>query len=184
MAHMATSGRGSTPVVMRVVCSAWYTTPGATTRRSVGRSRSSRSSSTSSRSNNHATMACLTGSRKAGSKLPLRATRRRRWSSRMPRGHLGPSMATSTLTPVMMSTASSSTSCTVAPGTSHLGASSRRCAGRWQQLHPCRERRPTTSGWRHRWGSTPLTVLRTWREPGSFHWSSPQPSPTSGCTTS
>jgi hypothetical protein len=86
VAHEVTSSRGSPLAVTRVVRGARYTTPGATTRTCARRSGSPWSYSVSSRTSSRAPMARLSVSRKASSKLPLRVTRRRKWSSRMPRG--------------------------------------------------------------------------------------------------
>jgi hypothetical protein len=66
--------------------------------RSARRSRSSWSNFTSSRSSSHTTMARLPDSKKASSKLPVRAIRWRRWNSRMLRGRSRPSTTTLTLT--------------------------------------------------------------------------------------
>jgi hypothetical protein len=169
VAHVATSGRNSPPVVTRAIRGARYTTPGATTWRSAGKSRILQSSSVSNKTSIHAAMVHPLGSRRASTKSSRRVTRRRRrrCRSKTPRGRSRPSTANLTLTPVPTSTASSSASCMVAPGTSRPGASLGCCAAWWQQLHPHRERRPTTSGWRHRLGSTPLTTPRTWQEPAA-----------------
>jgi hypothetical protein len=137
-----TIDRCSALVVMRAVRDARCTTLGATTPRSAGRLRSSRSSSVSNRSSRRTTMAHLRASGKASNKLPTRVTRRRRRSSRMPRGRSRSSTATLTPPPNL-----ATTSAACAPATSRPGTSSRRCAGQWQQLHLCRERHPTSSGW-------------------------------------
>jgi hypothetical protein len=121
------------------------TTPSAIMSRSARRSRSLQISSMSNRSYNRATMTHLPSSKRVSSRLPRRATRMRRWHSRMPKARSRPSMATLTLTPAPMSTARRSVSCTVAPRTSRPGASSRLCVGRSQQLHLHQGQHPTTS---------------------------------------
>jgi hypothetical protein len=152
MAHEVTSSCANPPALTRAGHGARCITLGATVPRSAGRSRSSRSSSVSSRSSNCTMMACLPTSGKTSSKLPVRVMMMRRWwCSRMPRGRSRLSTATPTLTlnPATTSAASSTTSCTTTPWTPCPGASSRYCVGWWQQLHPCQEQCPTTSGWRH-----------------------------------
>jgi hypothetical protein len=135
MAHEVTSGCGNPPAAMRVVCGFWCTTLGAIAQRIAGISKSFWSNSVSSRRSSHTATACLPTYGKASSKLPPRATRRRRWSSKKPRGHSRPSTATPTPTPAMMSIVSSSTSRTMASRTSRPGAWSRRSTGQWEQLH-------------------------------------------------
>jgi hypothetical protein len=135
MAHVVISDCDSPPTVMRAVRGAQYITPGTTTRRSTGRSRSLWSSSAINKSSNRATTAHLPDNGRTSSKLPPRATRRMRWSCRMPRGFSRASMTTQTLTLASMRAASSSTSCTTSPG---------------------------TSVWRCQSGSTSLTAPRTW----------------------
>jgi hypothetical protein len=63
-------------------------------------------------------------------------------------------------------------------------ASSRTCAKRWRRPHLSQSRRRTTSGWRRRSASTPLTAPRAWQGSDSSRCLSPQPSSTSNCTTS
>jgi hypothetical protein len=87
VARVVTSTHTSHPIVTMVASGARCTTSDASTPRSVGRSRSLRNNSTSSRSSSHVETAHLLNIGRASRRLSRRMTRTRRWNSRMPRGH-------------------------------------------------------------------------------------------------